>query len=776
MKLNKIHIAAFGGLKNFELIFADGFNLIYGKNENGKTTVMEFIKMMFYGSKSKAREDIRGKYAPWSGERMAGSIDFEHGGTRYRIERTFMAGNATDKITLINLDMGTSEVFTGKTAIGEQFFGLSMGAFEKSVFINNTLSSTAGNEADGELNRLLSNISETGDEGVSYETVNKRISAAMSDLLTPTLRGGKIKKAEFELSELREERAKMESVYARRDTLEREIEALSQKESALFEQKKECFELLKNASEAELKIKLQEFIGAAEKYNELEKRLTLPNGTPAGREYTSKARTLLSEALALHSSLLAKQDELKRLEEDIAELSLKQQNGSDGEKSFLSSKRDRAFEGLAKSETELYAAKNELALLQGKIAAAKPQPNIAIIVIALALISIGLGAGLAVSTPLLSFAGVGVVMLMLGIVFKITPDTSALTTEEKAITEKILLLESELQSFRRELDEAEKGLTQIEITAKTDTSILLAKREEYIEAGAALTKKQADFARLRDAVISHLSPIAQATDISAAAELISKIEQDFASLEALRIEANYAAHSANCHSLEQAREKLELIKEKPVAALTKAEYQAKMDSISAELSELKNRLTALKTEAATAFSGLSSPAELDRKAKDKLGEISAMKSHYDALSIARDALSSAYGELRQGFSRFLDSRATQLFEKITDGKYSGVTVSKNFDISVQQSESFGTHSVAALSRGAADQAYCALRLALAEQILGENGKMPIIMDDIFAQYDDDRLLAALKFLEEYSQNNQAIFFTCHKDYTEKADKANIISL
>ena len=50
MKIKRVYIAAFGGLKNKTVDFEDGFNVIYGENENGKTTVMTFIKMMFYGS------------------------------------------------------------------------------------------------------------------------------------------------------------------------------------------------------------------------------------------------------------------------------------------------------------------------------------------------------------------------------------------------------------------------------------------------------------------------------------------------------------------------------------------------------------------------------------------------------------------------------------------------------------------------------------------------------------------------------------------------------
>ena len=53
MKLNKIYISAFGGLKDFTLNLNDGLNVIFGNNEDGKTTVATFIKCMFYGTGTK---------------------------------------------------------------------------------------------------------------------------------------------------------------------------------------------------------------------------------------------------------------------------------------------------------------------------------------------------------------------------------------------------------------------------------------------------------------------------------------------------------------------------------------------------------------------------------------------------------------------------------------------------------------------------------------------------------------------------------------------------
>ena len=153
MKINKIYISAFGKLKDYTLDFKDGLNIVYGKNENGKSTVMAFIKMMFYGSgrgTSQISKNPRLKYTPWSGDRAAGRIFFEHNNINYCLERQFFKSDNTDKIQLINTDTGESK--TVGSAVGAVFFGLSAAAFERTVFIGQLGAISKDEDANGEIN------------------------------------------------------------------------------------------------------------------------------------------------------------------------------------------------------------------------------------------------------------------------------------------------------------------------------------------------------------------------------------------------------------------------------------------------------------------------------------------------------------------------------------------------------------------------------------------------------------------------------------------------
>ncbi len=51
--------------------------------------------------------------------------------------------------------------------------------------------------------------------------------------------------------------------------------------------------------------------------------------------------------------------------------------------------------------------------------------------------------------------------------------------------------------------------------------------------------------------------------------------------------------------------------------------------------------------------------------------------------------------------------------------------------------------------------------------------MPIILDEAFAYYDNERLKNILEYLSKEYNNRQIIIFTCTKRETEILDKLNM---
>src|SRR5665647_43219 len=79
MIIKKITIHNFGKHTNLELLLSDGLNIIYGKNETGKSTIQSFIKAMFYGIDSRSRslrDNERKKFLPWNEGKMSGELTF----------------------------------------------------------------------------------------------------------------------------------------------------------------------------------------------------------------------------------------------------------------------------------------------------------------------------------------------------------------------------------------------------------------------------------------------------------------------------------------------------------------------------------------------------------------------------------------------------------------------------------------------------------------------------------------------------------------------------
>ena len=76
-----------------------------------------------------------------------------------------------------------------------------------------------------------------------------------------------------------------------------------------------------------------------------------------------------------------------------------------------------------------------------------------------------------------------------------------------------------------------------------------------------------------------------------------------------------------------------------------------------------------------------------------------------------------------------------------------------------------------LSVGTIEQLYLSLRLSMVEELSDE--KMPIILDEVFAYYDKNRLKNTLNYIINKFSNNQIIILTCTNREKEIFDDLNI---
>ena len=79
--------------------------------------------------------------------------------------------------------------------------------------------------------------------------------------------------------------------------------------------------------------------------------------------------------------------------------------------------------------------------------------------------------------------------------------------------------------------------------------------------------------------------------------------------------------------------------------------------------------------------------------------------------------------------------------------------------------------VEGMSEGTRDQLFLALRLASLEQYLERNEPLPLVIDDILINFDDERSAATLKVLVEVAKRTQVLFFTHHAHLLALARKS-----
>ncbi|WNB91457.1 AAA family ATPase [Bacillus sp. NEB1478] len=87
MKVLSVHIYHFGVLQDCKLnLEPSNLQLLFGENEAGKTTLMDFMKCMLFGFPS--RNQSKKRYEPKNGNRLGGKITVEHASLgRWTIER-----------------------------------------------------------------------------------------------------------------------------------------------------------------------------------------------------------------------------------------------------------------------------------------------------------------------------------------------------------------------------------------------------------------------------------------------------------------------------------------------------------------------------------------------------------------------------------------------------------------------------------------------------------------------------------------------------------------
>ena len=139
------------------------------------------------------------------------------------------------------------------------------------------------------------------------------------------------------------------------------------------------------------------------------------------------------------------------------------------------------------------------------------------------------------------------------------------------------------------------------------------------------------------------------------------------------------------------------------------------------------------------------------------GRIEELERYYRALNVAQETLQMATQELQRRFAPRISQRAQELFARLTGQRYQRLSLCQDLSLEAGAEGENTLRGTLWRSDGTVDQLYLALRLAVAEELTPE---APLVLDDALVRFDDARLAAALKILQEESEQKQVILFTC----------------
>lgn len=716
MRLIDLHIEGFGKFHDLDLRFAEGMNILYGHNEAGKSTLHAFLQAMLYGLERRpgigSAAKLHKKYRPWDApERFGGTLRLAHEGSIYRIVRDFNAddlsadGAATTTAGGAGLTGGAGAGYGAAAMAGATGTGMTGAAAMASA---GRASGAAAPAAGADACPLE----------IWDETAGVRVPDPRSFL--QAMLGG-ISETAFEntvsIGQLRSATSR---------SMVHELKSYITNLSTTGDMSLDSAGALKLLRQQRSALEAKRVPEAAKSYAQLIGEIRNIEREIAQPEYENQLRkyqALRSEVRTEQVDRQTRREEL--LQKTAAQEAVLAQAGFDSGDDILDAK--------------------EHADMLYSLCQIGAEPRERVIRIALPLlfglltILCGLAAVLITAVESPAFAQR----------FKLAPEkvpglvaavsgSGLSATILVATSIGLLVLCMLLFVWRLYANAARTGFL----------------RETAAELSAMLTK-QIGTAEISDAAMesfrTHMDELLRAEE---------ELETQLTTL------AEVSAELQNL-SNDERRYDVELQKQN--------EKQTELEGKLQHLANVKNRAEMLKRT---------------------LDENDAISTEIDAINLATETMTELQSSIQSSFGHYLNKEAGELITGITGGVYDSMWIDQNLDIFMNTPGKIVP--IEDVSSGTMDQIYLALRLAAARLIQGDTGagastggvgqagaaagastgaagtqtsaadgsagaaetRLPLIFDDSFAMYDEQRLASALRYITEI-HHGQILLFTCH---------------
>jgi len=779
MRISYLKLRNYRRFKELELQFPDGIVGILGLNGVGKTTVIEGIAWALFGNVDEvvrtSREGIR-RAGSGSGETCTAILEFELGGTEYKIEREMGGRSLSMRAELRTKDKVLAEGDKPVRKMVERLLGMDHKSFFTSVFARQKELNALQNVAAGERKKVvLRMLRIDGVDSVLTEIRADRkdslskIEGAQKTLLTEDGREREkvldermpgltatLEKASTELAvaEQREREAATAADLARkrRDELKKDVDAynsafgdLKAKQSALAEMRSRERITATRLAEANARLKK---LPSAEKDEEAWKLVSKRKEDFEKEKSRSEKMKMIQQEIATDEA-----EESRRLDE-LAKLRASAENAAD----IVTKIGD-----VEKASAECQARRTEINLRVGELksvasdrkdAATKDRRKLEEIKTA------GRDGVCPTCERKLDDS--------YGLLLKKLTDSSA--DAEKMAREaqaEIDGLDSELRTLTSKEDALKRKKASLDQQLMKMRQMEASTKEKELELAKVRTrlsdrkKKRVDLGEVRFSDKDYEMVIVEHDRLKAAHETYLELKSLKAQSDhyAREIEDVRAAIRNGTVEEEQYRAMVEALGPK------KSLYEstlAELDEKTAILNSAKDALRRLGSIKEKADSELArARQEIEGIARVKKA-IEKDRKKAEDLALLEDVVINFKDHLIGRIAPVLSELTSKGLESMTEGRYANVELDENYEMQIDDQGT--SYPINRFSGGESDLANLSLRLAISRIIADRTGATPVnflILDEIFGSQDLNRKRSVMTALSRLSTQFRQIFLITH---------------
>ena len=697
--------ATFGKLNHETLTFKPGLNVIEAPNEWGKSTWCAFILAMLYGidTSSRSKKDFladKERYAPWSGAPMSGRMDICWEGRNITIERSSKGRSIFGVFKAYETESGIAVTELTAANCGEKLLGVEQSVFARAGFVRLKDMPVTQDET---LRRRLNALVTTGDESGSADALAQKL----KDLKNKCRfnKSGLLPQAEAQQRELM---GKLEEA----ESLHRQVQAIENRQAELKTYQAE----LKNHKQALEYEADRNFAG----------KLAMARAQLEIADDRATALESVCRSLPDTKELEKKKLQLQQLQEqrEALEMEIRLQPPAPRMPETAPQFRD------ADPASVVQQAEKDLQEYEQLLGSRKyPSPIVWII---------------------------GLVILVGGIVLL------ALTREWFMLIWGAVLSVVGIflqKNRKRNNQQLELQARQIErFYAPLEKTRWVAEAQRYADACEDYEAAHNDYRNKLHQLDARLKTILRQIEAVTDGQSAARCEQEMET--ALQHHRTYGDALRERTRLTEMVTTLESAHREvmpPEAAdsltFTMPETERILSDVTAEIRQLHVR----QGQCQGRMEALGNPEVLKLQLEKVNGRIGELEKIYQAAVLAQQTLENAKQELQRRFAPRISQRAQELFSQLTGGRYQRLMLGEDFTLSTATEEEDTLHGALWRSDGTADQLYLALRMAVAEELTPQ---APLVLDDAFVRFDDDRLKEILKLLKQSGEEKQVILFTC----------------